>query len=113
MIIGLSSCNTHALKLLGDRFLCFLNSKSGKLLGIDQLAALSKVILLLKRLLGYVRTIDNLNHIDIVGDRILKVTLVMAWNSHNSTGSVACKNEISDKERHFLAVDRIDRIKSL
>ena len=99
---------THGNELIGNGFLGFLYRKSGKFFGIDQLAALAKVILLFKRMLGNIRAINNLDTGNVVRDGIFKVSLVMGRNGHNRTGSVICQYEVTDVKRNFLTVYRID-----
>ena len=113
MVIHFSSGNTKLFQFYCDCLFCFLNGKTCKFLGIHKLATLAKIILLLKCMLRYVCTVNDLNHINVMHLGILEVTLVMARNRHNSTCSIACKYEITDKKRYFLAIYRIDRIQAL
>ena len=114
VIVNASLGNAHFLQFYGDGFLGFLYGHSGKLFGIDQFKALAEVVVFLQCMLTYVLmtcfvgAVDNLDHVDIVCDRILKVTLVVGRNSHNRTGSVACKYEVADEKLSFFAVYGVD-----
>ena len=83
MIVDGALRNAHLFKLNGNGFLGFLNGHSGEFLGVDELVALAEIILFLERVTAYVDmsvlfiAVDYLEHIDIVRDRVLKVTLVM------------------------------------
>ena len=113
VIIYGSLSNTLLLQFCSNCLLCFFNSETGELFGIHQLTAFAKVLTLFKSFLRHIRAINYLNHGDIVCDCILKVTLVMGRYCHNSTGSVACQYKITDIQRYFLAIYRIDCIQSL
>ena len=83
MIICRALCNAHFFKLAGDGFLCFLNGKTGKFLGVYELIALAEIVALFKGFFGNIDmtelfiAVDYLYHINIVCDSIFKVTLVM------------------------------------
>ena len=113
MIVDLSSGNSHSDKLICDSLLSLLNGKTCKLLRIDELTTLSEVIPLLKGMLTHICTINYLNHRNIVCNSVLKISLVMCRNRHNSTCSIACKYEISYKYRNLPAIYRVNRIYSL
>ena len=61
-------------------------------------------------MLRYICTVNDLNHVNSMYLCVLKVTLVMTRYCHNGTGSIACKYEIADEKRYFLAVYRVNRI---
>ena len=113
MVINGSLRNSLRFKLCGYSFLSFLNGKSRELLGVYELIALAEICSLFKRLFGNVNvtelfvTVDYLNHIDIMSNSILKVTLIVRRNSHYSSRSVICQNEITDKHSDFLTVNGV------
>ena len=114
VIIYGSLCDAHFFKLLSDSFLSFLNSQTCELLGIYELIALSKIALFFKSSLGNIEVtcffiaVDYLEHIDIVSNSVLKVTLIVARNSHNCTCTIACKYKITNEHTNFPAVYRVD-----
>ena len=110
MVVYFLSCNSHFNQFFCNGFFCFFHSKSAKLLRVHQLAALAQIILLFKGVLAYITTINNLNSRYIMRLRILKIPLVVTWNSHNRTCTIACKHKVTYVYRNFLAVCRIYRI---
>ena len=110
MIICCALRNAHFFKLCGNGFLGFLNGETCKFLGIDELIALAEIVALFKCLFGNVYVtkliiaVDDLYHIDVMGNGVLEVTLVVGGYSHNCTCAVACKNEVADEHSDFLAV---------
>jgi len=113
VIVHLPAGNAHLFQLAGDGLLGLLHGQTGELLGIDQAAALAQIILLFKGTLGHVPSLNHLNHGNIVGNGILKITLVVAGDCHYRTGAVACQHEVTNEHRHLLAVDRVNGIHAL
>ena len=110
MVVDLSSCNSHFHQFFCNGFLCLFYSKPAKFLRVNKLTALTQVILFFKGMLTYISTINNLNSRYIMCLRILKIPLVMTWNCHDCTCTIACKHKVTYVYRNFLAVCRIYRI---
>ena len=114
VIVYSSLCSAHFFKLLCNSFFCFFNSHTGKFFGIYQLISFTQIILLFKcstrniNMTVLIVSVYYLEHFDIVSNGIFKVSLVMARNSHNSTGTITCKNEIAYKHTYFFSVYRVD-----
>ena len=113
MVVDLSSGHAGLFQLAGDGLLGLLHRQAGELFGVDEPAALAKIILLLKGVLGHVRAVNDLNHGDVMHLGVLKVTLVVAGHGHDRAGAVARQNEVADKHGHLLAVDRVDGVDAL
>ncbi len=108
VVVNGSLCYTHLFEFGCDGLFCFFNGKTRELFGIDEFAAFSEIILLFKSTFGNIASFDNLDHFDVVSNRIFKVTLIVSGNRHNSAGTVIGKNEVTDEHAHFFAVYGVD-----
>ena len=113
VVVDFLSCHSHINKLFCDCFLSLFYSKSAKFFRIHKLAALAKIILFFKGMLTYITTIYYLYPWYVMCLRILKISLIVAWNRHNSSCTVACKYEVTYVYRDFLTIYRIYSIYSL
>ena len=113
VVVDRALCDAHLLELRGDGLLGLLDGQPGKLLAVDQPAALAQVVALFKGVFAHVRPVDDLEHGDVVRDGVFKVALVVARHGHDRAGPVAGQHEVADEQFRLPPVRGVDALYAL